>query len=92
MYTYQMVGVADQNGRTYECEYGTYSKDTGFVFPYVSVNSYLIDKLFHEDLWSLKVEPKKMTLSEIEKALGYPVEITDCKSGLEELIKSLNNM
>lgn len=92
MYTYQMVGVADQNGRTYECKYGTYSKEKGFVFPYEYIDISFVNKLFHEDLWSLKVEPKKMTLSEVEKELGYPVEITDFKSGLEEFIKSLNNI
>lgn len=30
MFCYQMVALADQNGKTYECEYGTYSKENGF--------------------------------------------------------------
>ena len=39
----------------------------------------LIDNLFHEDCWSLKKEPKKMTKEEIEKALGYEIEINEPK-------------
>ena len=30
MFCYQMVALADQNGKTYECEYGTYNKENGF--------------------------------------------------------------
>ena len=32
MMSYEMIGVSDQNGRTYESIYGTYSKDKGFIF------------------------------------------------------------
>ena len=32
MLTYQIVGLADDNGRKYECKYGTYSKEDGFIF------------------------------------------------------------
>ena len=84
MYTYQMVGLADDNGRTYECKYGTYSKEDGFKFN-ESINPIvkngwrnLVNVLFHEDLWKLKKEPiKEMTLQEIEKELGYRVAIKD---------------
>ena len=84
MYTYQMVGLADDNGRTYECKYGTYSKADGFKFN-ESINPIvkdgwrkLVNILFHEDLWKLKKEPiKEMTLQEIEKELGYRVAIKD---------------
>lgn len=84
MYTYQMVGVADDNGKTYESEYGTYSKEKGFEF-----NDDVLDKkckvlafinlLFHEDIWKLKKEPepKKMSLQDIERELGYRVRIVD---------------
>jgi len=84
MYTYQMVGVADENGKTYESEYGTYSKEKGFEF-----NDDVLDKkckvlafinlLFHEDIWKLKKEPelKKMSLQDIERELGYRVRIVD---------------
>ncbi|MDE6433548.1 MAG: hypothetical protein K2L07_04905 [Lachnospiraceae bacterium] len=94
MMTYEMVGVADQNGRTYESIYGTYNKQTGFKIDpkYIRYStdlgskhilfSYqrLINGLFHDNCWSLKVEkpkPKKMTKEEIEKALGYEIEIQD---------------
>lgn len=79
MYTYQMIGVADENGKTYKSKYGTYSKENGFVFTEdVDVDAYLIDRLFHDDLWRLE-EPvrKKMSLADIEKELGYRVQIVD---------------
>ena len=92
MMTYEMIGVADQNGRTYESKYGTYNKEKGFVInpSYIKFNSALdskhilfsyqklLDGLFHDNCWSLKIEkpkPKKMTKEEIEKELGYEVEI-----------------
>ena len=31
MYTYQMVGLADQNKRTYISDYGLYNKEKGFI-------------------------------------------------------------
>lgn len=84
MYTYQMVGIADENGKTYESKYGTYSKEEGFKFneniqPIVK-NGWreMVNILFHEDLWKIKKDPiKKMTLQEIEKELGYRVQIVD---------------
>ena len=92
MYTYQMVGLADQNGRTYVSKYGTYNKENGFVIkpqyihfskeaePNKILFSYqeLINGLFHDDCWSLTVEkpkPRKMTKEEIEKELGYEIDI-----------------
>ena len=76
MYTYEIVGLADENGKTYESKYGIYNKEKGFRF-YRSVISNQTDKgveniinnLFHEDCWKLKVEKpakKKMTKEEIE--------------------------
>lgn len=81
MYTYQMVGLADQNGRTYISEYGIYNKDSGFVLSEFSKSidmELLINDLLHKDCWSLKQDkpkPKKMTKDEIEKELGYEIEI-----------------
>lgn len=80
-----MVGLADENGRTYECKYGTYSKKDGFKFNEeveMIVEDYgwreVVNILFHDNLWKLKEEPvKKMTLADIERELGYKVEITD---------------
>lgn len=94
MMTYEMIGVADQNNRTYESKYGTYSKKSGFVInpSYITFSSSLdskqilfsyqklLNNLFHENCWSIKEEkskPKKMTKEEIEKELGYEIEIQD---------------
>lgn len=80
IYSYQMIGIADENGRTYESKYGTYSKKDGFRLSVLSksmVEEELLDNLFHEDCWALKKEVKKMTKEEIEKALGYEIEIED---------------
>ena len=87
MYTYQMVGVADQNGKTYECKYGEYSKDKGFSLSDEGRNTskcMLIDKMFHEDCWSLKNTKKRMSKKEIEDILGYEVEISDFEFSDEE--------
>lgn len=92
MYCYQMVGLADQNGKTYECEYGIYNKENGFQIKNFGVsNDYedMLYDLFHKDMWSLKVEPKVMTKEEIEKALGYKIKI---KSEDEKNINKNNNM
>ena len=82
IFSYQMIGLADQNNRTYISKYGTYSKKNGFTLSELSISmtkEELLDNLFHEDCWSLKKEekpkPKKMTKEEIEKALGYKIEI-----------------
>ena len=80
IYTYQMVGLADQNDRIYISKYGVYSKKKGFELSEFSKSMSkceLIDNLFHEDCWSLKKEIKRMTKEEIEKVLGYEVEIVD---------------
>lgn len=83
MYTYQMIGLADENGKTYVSDYGTYSKKEGFKFSNDFGNeeckwTAFINMLFHEDMWKLKKDPiKKMTLDEIEKELGYKVQIVD---------------
>ena len=79
-----MVGLADENGKTYECEYGTYSKEDGFKFnenvrPIIK-NGWrnLVNILFHDDLWKLKKEPvKEVTLEDIEKEFGCKVRIVD---------------
>lgn len=81
--TYEMVGVADQNGRTYESIYGTYNKKRGFILNNSALSlskTELLHKITHENCWSLKQEklkPRKMTIQEINKALGYDVEIID---------------
>lgn len=80
MHLYEMVGIADENGRTYISPYGTYSKEDGFDLRPVDFMNYrnfeqLLNQLVHEDCWKLKVDKKKMTKAEIEKALGYEIDI-----------------
>lgn len=84
MLTYQMVGLADQNGKTYESKYGTYNKDKGFIFddrvlPAIREKGWrgFINLLFHDDLWKLQQDVKKMTMEDLEKELGYKVQIVD---------------
>lgn len=110
MYTYQMVGLADQNGRTYVSKYGIYNKENGFVIkpqyihfsketePDKILFSYqeLINGLFHDDCWKLKIEkpkPKMMTKEEIEKELGYEIKICDSElMNEDEISKDLYPM
>ena len=79
-----MIGVADDNEKTYECKFGTYNNWTGFTLnseghEYIYDHGYesLIDILFHENLWKIKEEIKEMTLKEVEEELGYRVRIVD---------------
>lgn len=90
MMAYEMVGIADQNNRTYVSKYGTYNKETGFLLNPESSHigkCELLDKMFHENCWSLKNEPKKMTKEEIEKALGYEIEIQESSKQNNSQIK-----
>lgn len=89
-----MIGLADENGRTYECDFGTYSKDDGFVFnetayDFIDFNlESFIGKLFHDNLWKLKQDPvKEMSLADIEKELGYRVRIVDPEPNKEKVSK-----
>ena len=91
MYSYEMIGVADQNGRTYKSKYGTYDRENGFQlngFAYDNDIGDLLYELLHENCWSLKEEkpkPKKMTKEEIEAALGYEIEIDDIEDRKEKV-------
>jgi hypothetical protein len=81
MHTYEMIGVADENGRTYVSDYGSYSKEKGFDLlqscHFITTES-LLNILLHEDCWKLAAEPKKkITVKEIEEKFGCPVEIVD---------------
>ena len=93
MMGYEMVGVADQNSRTYKSQYGFYSKETGFVlneFGRSLGKCELLDKMFHENCWSMKTEPKKMTKKEIERELGYEIEIEEPKEKKLEDSKNIS--
>lgn len=103
-----MIGLADENGKTYECKYATYNKEDGFKFfgdEHKKVIHDLgwrgmVNTLFHDDLWKLKENPvKKMTLQDIERELGYRVRIVDSepdkkpsKSKRKEIDEYLNTM
>lgn len=68
-----------QKGFTIDPQYITFSTSLDskhILFSYQK----LINGLFHDNCWSLKDEkpkPKKMTKEEIEKVLGYEIEIAD---------------
>lgn len=75
-----MIGIADENNKTYESKYGIYSKKDGFKLSDFSrpiIKEELLNNLFHEDCWSLKKDPIKMTKKEIEEKLGYEIEINE---------------
>ena len=81
MYTYQMIGIADENGRTYKSKFGSYNRDNGFQLNEFALNKNITDllyELFHQDCWVLN-KPKKMTKQEIETVLGYEIDIVDNK-------------
>lgn len=80
MCTYEMIGIADDNSRTYESKYGTYSKKDGFALSDLSrsmTKEELLNHLFHDNCWALKKPPIKMTKKEIEEKLGYEIEINE---------------
>lgn len=90
-----MIGLADENEKTYECKYGTYSKYLGFKFN-ESINEVIddvgwrgfINILFHDNLWKLQLEPvKEVTLEDIEREFGCKVRIVDPEPKKEELSK-----
>lgn len=92
MLTYEMVGLADENGREYESIYGTYSKDEGFKFndainPIIDDEGWrgFVNLLFHENMWRLKKEKvKEVTLEDLERELGYKIRIIDSKTKDDE--------
>ena len=90
-----MIGIADENGRTYESKYGTYSKKDGFKLSDLSVSmtkEELLYNLFHEDCWSLKKNPIRMTKKEIEEKLGYEIEINENESEENKKLEDKQNI
>lgn len=83
MRTYEMIGCADSNTRTYESEYGTYSKKDKFKLSTYAEGlskEKLLYNLFHDACWVLRKDVpkrKKMTQKQIEDELGYLIEIDD---------------
>lgn len=76
MFTHEMIAEADKNGKTYQSEYGTYSKSNGFDFGPrgYALSDTELNEMLHQDCWEV-IPAKKMTKEEIEKALGYEIEI-----------------
>lgn len=90
-----MIGIADENGRTYESKYGTYSKKDGFKLSDLSISMIkeeLLYNLFHEDCWSLKKNPIRMTKKEIEEKLGYEIEINENESEENKKLEDNQNI
>lgn len=83
MMAYEVVGLCEDNTRTYESVLGTYSKETGFILSDSALEkdkTTLANRLFQINDWHLKKEepqPKKMTKEEIEKELGYKIDIIE---------------
>ena len=87
MKTYEMVALAESDGKTYKAMEMYYNKKNGFTdkdgknWPLCSYADFNDNKGkfgFHafimEDRWEID-EVKRMTKSEIEKILGYKIEI-----------------
>jgi hypothetical protein len=81
MKTYEMVALADKDGKTYQSGEMYYQKDKGFhdefgreweASAYNCENG--LSRFIHEDEWEL-VAKRKMTIQEIEDILGYNIEI-----------------
>ena len=96
MMAYEVVGLCEDNNRTYESVLGTYSNETGFVLSKTALSldkKILADRLFQLNDWHLKKEEprrKRMTLDEIEKCLGYKVEIVE-ENNSEKLEQNNND-
>lgn len=90
MLTTQIIDYAKEDGLTYESSFGTYDKENGFKFNdygkqcFESDPDKFVTMLFGDDtIWCVKApEPKAkdMTLSEIEDALGYKINLVKSKN------------
>ena len=85
-----MIGIADENGKTYESKYGNYNKKERFKLSDLSrsmIKEELLYNLFHEDCWSLKKNPIRMTKKEIEEKLGYEIEINESEENKKKKLE-----
>ena len=79
--TYEMVALADKNGKTYENEDLRYSRERGFhdksgksaTIAY-EMETEQLNVFIHDTNWE-EMKPRKITIAEIETFLGYPIEI-----------------
>lgn len=78
MKTLEMIKKAEITGKTYVSEDMRYSKAKGFHdsegFGWGGYSFEYLNDVLDIDNWE-ELEPKKMTLKEIETKLGYPIEI-----------------
>lgn len=81
MTTYEMVALADKNGKIYENEDLRYSKERGFhdksgksATVAYEMETEQLNVFIHDTNWE-EIKPRKITVKEIEMLLGYPIEI-----------------
>ena len=87
MKTYEMVALAESDGKTYKCDDMYYNRIKGFHDKYFepwSAGAYSdyydnegrtkLHAFIMEDKWEI-YDAKRMTKKEIEKELGYKIEI-----------------
>lgn len=78
MKTFEMMKEAEVTGKTYIAKDMRYSKEKGFRdssgFKWNGNTFTYLNDLLNVDYWK-ELEPKKMTLKEIESKFGYPIEI-----------------
>lgn len=80
-----MVKLADENGKTYVCGNGSkdfmrYSKERGFhcsdgsEWKTSSYEDVGLSVFIHINNWT-ELQPKEMSVNEIERVLGYPIKL-----------------
>lgn len=78
MTTLEMMNKAKENGKTYITEDMRFSIEKGFHedsgSPWSAGAFRTLNQVIEIDDWKL-LEPKKMTLKEIEEKLGYEIEL-----------------
>lgn len=78
MTTLEMMNKAKENGKTYIVDSIRYSVNKGFHdccgIPWDADAFRTLNQVIEIDDWKL-LEPKKMTLKEIEEKLGYEIEL-----------------
>ena len=78
MTTLEMMNKAKENGKTYITEDMRFSTEKGFHGdngkPWNASAFSTLNQVIEIDDWEL-LEPKKMTLKEIEEKLGYEIEL-----------------
>lgn len=81
MTTYEMVALADKNGKIYKNEDLRYSREKGFynkngkkALVMYEMETEQLNVFLHDSNWN-EIKPRKITIEEIEMILGYPIEI-----------------